>query len=317
MKKSVLITAAMLVYASIFAQPQPVGHLTVFSEDGDKFFLILNGERQNNVAQTNLRIEDLPQPYYNVKVIFEDKSFADITKNMVMIADADGRMMDVTYKVKRDKNGTPKMSSLPFSFVPVRQGFVPPSNVYVMHYGAPAPVANTVITTTPVATQTTTTTTTTTGTVGTVGASVNVGGIGMNVTITDPLMDGTVQTTTTTSRTTTVNSTAVAEPPRQVGCVNAIPMSSADFSSALGTIKNQSFSDSQLKTAKQVASGNCLTAGQISQICQIFSFEESKLDFAKYAYDFCTEPRNYFKVNNVFSFSSSSDELNDYVQSRQ
>ena len=42
-----------------------------------------------------------------------------------------------------------------------------------------------------------------------------------------------------------------------------------------------------------------------------------KLDFAKYAYDFCIEPRNYFKLNGIFSFSSNVDELSDYVQSRQ
>ena len=48
---------------TVFAQPQPTGALTIFSEDGDKFFLILNGEPQNNIAQSNIRVEDLPQPY--------------------------------------------------------------------------------------------------------------------------------------------------------------------------------------------------------------------------------------------------------------
>ena len=204
-----------------------------------------------------------------------------------------------------------------YSAIPVQQGFVAPSNVAVVHFGNPVVQPTTVVTTTtPVVTQTTTTTTT--SNVGGVGASVNVGGIGMNVTINDPLLNGEVQTTTTTSRTTTVNSTAVVEPPRQpVGCANAYAMSSSDFSNALATIKKQGFSDTQLKTAKQVASSNCLSVSQIPQICQIFGFEETKLDFAKFAYDRCTEPRNYFNVNNVFGFSSSSDELNDYVQGRQ
>ncbi|MBK8658244.1 MAG: hypothetical protein IPN22_05070 [Bacteroidetes bacterium] len=79
-KKLTLPFALLLFTVTAIAQPQPVGHLTIFSEDGDKFFLILNGERQNNVAQTNLRVEDLPQPYYSAKIIFEDKSLADISK---------------------------------------------------------------------------------------------------------------------------------------------------------------------------------------------------------------------------------------------
>ncbi|MBK7148254.1 MAG: DUF4476 domain-containing protein [Bacteroidetes bacterium] len=313
-KKLTLPFALLLFTVTAIAQPQPVGHLTIFSEDGDKFFLILNGERQNNVAQTNLRVEDLPQPYYSAKIIFEDKSLADISKN-IQIADVDGRLSDVTYKLKRDKNNG-KMALRYYSAIPVQQGFVAPSNVAVVHFGNPVVQPTTVVTTTtPVVTQTTTTTTT--SNVG-VGASVNVGGIGMNVTINDPLLNGEVQTNTTTSRTTTVNSTAVVEPPRQpVGCANAYAMSSSDFSNALATIKKQGFSDTQLKTAKQVASANCLSVSQITQICQIFGFEETKLDFAKFAYDRCTEPRNYFNVNNVFGFSSSSDELNDYVQGRQ
>ena len=56
---------------------------------------------------------------------------------------------------------------------------------------------------------------------------------------------------------------------------------------------------------------------QIIQIANLFSFEDNRLEFAKYAYDFCIEPRNYFKVNGIFSFSSNADELSEYVQSRQ
>lgn len=301
---------ALFLLLTVLCNAQPVGHLTIFSEDGDKFFLVLNGERQNNTAQTNLRIEDLPQPYYNAKIIFEDKTLADISKNTLMISDVDGTMMDVTYKVKRDKNGTPKMGSMPFSFVPVRQGFVAPSTTHVVHYGAP--VQTTTVTTPASTTVTHTTTTHSTGE--TVNANVNVGGIGMNVTINDPLLNETTTTRTTTTRTTTTSTQA--PPPAQVGCNGAYAMSNGDFASALSTIKNQSFADSQLKTAKQIAAANCLNTNQIVEICKVFGFEETKLDFAKYAFDFCTEPRNYFKVNNVFSFSSSSDELNDYVQSR-
>ena len=313
MKKQFLLAVTVLFLSAVAnAQPQPVGHLTIFSEDGDKFFLILNGEKQNTAAQTNLRVEDLTQQYYSAKIIFEDKTLAEISKNYLQIADVNGTMSDVTYKIKRDKNNG-KMTLKYYSMTPVVQGYVAPSNVYVMHYGAPS---QTTVVTQPTGTTTQTTTTTTTN--GGVGAHVDVGGINMNVTVTDPTMTGTVTQTTTTQTTTTTNNTnTTTTQPATVGCINAWAMSSSDFNSALSTIKNQSFSDSQLKTAKQIASNNCLNTSQIVQICQIFSFEESKLDFAKFAYDHCTEPKNYFKVNNVFSFSSSSDELNDYVQGRQ
>jgi hypothetical protein len=91
-------------------------------------------------------------------------------------------------------------------------------------------------------------------------------------------------------------------------------MSSTDFSDAKKTIVESSFDDTKLNTAKSIASANCLSADQIVQICNLFSFEESKLDFAKFAYEYCTDSKNYFKVNNVFSFSSSKDELSEFVQ---
>ncbi|MBK9515283.1 MAG: DUF4476 domain-containing protein, partial [Flavobacteriales bacterium] len=47
-----------------------------------------------------------------------------------------------------------------------------------------------------------------------------------------------------------------------------------------------------------------------------FSFEDSKLDFAKYAYDRTYDIGNYFKVNDAFTFESSMDELNEFIQAR-
>src|SRR5689334_2230913 len=78
MKKFLFLFLTAVPFFS-FAQ-QPIGHLTIFSEDGDKFFLILNGEKQNKEAQSNLRIEDLPQPYYSAKITFADPSIPEIVK---------------------------------------------------------------------------------------------------------------------------------------------------------------------------------------------------------------------------------------------
>ena len=103
---------------------------------------------------------------------------------------------------------------------------------------------------------------------------------------------------------------------QQPGCVGSYPMAPGDFASAVNTIKKESFDDTKLSTAKQIAGGNCLSAGQIAEICKTFSFEDKKLDFAKFAYTHCTEPNNYFKINNVFTFSSSVDDLNKYIQSK-
>lgn len=300
------LTLALFVLSTIaFAQLGPVGHLTIFSESGDKFYLILNGERQNDIPQTNLRVEDLNQPYYNAKIIFEDKTLQEVTKNNLMLTDVDGNYADVTYKIKKDKNNKTKMKLNYYSSIPVQQGYIPPSNVYVMHYGQPRPASG--------SSQTTTTTTVNQGV--NVGASVNVGGVNMNVNINDPYGTSVSETTTTTTHSSSGNHNHHDDDaPR--GCKNQYAMNGRDFDSAIATIKKQSFEETKLKTAKQIVTANCLNVNQISQICQSFSFEDSKLDFAKFAYQFCVEPKNYFKLNSIFSFSSSVDDLTDYVQSR-
>ena len=230
----------------------------------------------------------------------------DISKNNLQIADVDGIFKDVTYKIRRDKNVKTKLKLNFFSMIDVRPDFIPPSNVYVVHYGQPRNQGFSQ-----------TSTTTTVGQGVNVGANVNIGGVNMNVSINDPMGHTVTETTTTTTNSggNFNNNNNYEEPIRQ-GCRNRNPMNQRDFASALATVKNLGFDETRLKTAKQIAGSNCLNTNQIVQICEIFGFESSKLDFAKFAFDFCVEPKNYFKINNVFGFSSSVDELTDYIQSR-
>ena len=322
--KHLLMTALLLCSISSMAQWVPTANLTIFSEDGAKFFLVLNGERYNDVAQTNIRIEELPNPYYNCKVIFEDKSLPAITKSALMLTDANGTMQDVTYRIKKDNKGKNVLRF--FSFVPAQQNMVRPSNCATYRFGAP----NMLIGANPMSVSSTTTTIQQTTSNPAANVNINLGGVGvnMNVGAAHP-MGGTVTTTTTT---TTSNGFVQDEfvddgfqqndgrsqrrnmnNNRRGGCNMA--MNSNNFEEAKRTIADNGFDETKLSTAKQIVSSNCLNTNQILVLLKLFSFEESKLDFAKYAYDFCLDRNNYFKIANVFSFESSKTELNNYVQS--
>lgn len=296
--KKLLLCIFLSMPTLIFAQADKTGNLTVFSEDGDKFYLILNGEKQNNVPQANLRLEELPQPYYNAKIIFADSTLAPISKNNLMIASVDNVMMDVTYKIRKDKSGKPKLNY--FSAIEVKKDFIPPAGVHVYHYGQPAMVQ--------VSNGTTLSTTTTTYGDG-VSMNVNGMGVGLNVTITEPQ----VQTTTTTVTTSETYSNNNSGTTTARGC-NGLAMSSVDFNAALKSIENGSFDDTKLSTAKTVASKNCLSTDQVLKICKLFSFEDNKLVFAKHAYRFTTDKKNYFKVADAFTFSSNKEELNKFIE---
>lgn len=90
-------------------------------------------------------------------------------------------------------------------------------------------------------------------------------------------------------------------------------MNNHDFDSAMEMLRQESFDNTRLKIAKQIASSNMLTVNQIKQICQLFAFENNKLEFAKYAYDSCVDKKNYFKLNEVFKFDSDKQQLNEFI----
>jgi hypothetical protein len=94
------------------------------------------------------------------------------------------------------------------------------------------------------------------------------------------------------------------------------PISGTEYGKVTASIKSQSFEETQLKIAKQAIKANCMSTAQIKGICKMFSFEESKLDFAIYAYTFCTDKNNYYTLNDVFSFSTSVDSLNEAIENK-
>ena len=91
-------------------------------------------------------------------------------------------------------------------------------------------------------------------------------------------------------------------------------MNPEDYNEVVRMISNESFDDTKLTVAKQVISNNPMTASQIVNICKLFSFESNKLEFAKFAYPYCTEKNKYYLLNEVLTYDSSKRELNEYIQ---
>ena len=172
------------------------------------------------------------------------------------------------------------------------------------------------------------------GTSGNVGMNINVDGMNMGINMSVPNVDvqtnGTTTTTTTSTSSTTTNSAVPAHTTRPSEPANNQPtnatisgngnctrsMDAASFGKAKQSISSKGFDDTRLSTAKQVAKANCLTTDQIQEIMAIFGFEDSRLDFAKFAYDYCFDQNNYFNVSQGFSFDSSTEELNEYIETK-
>ena len=95
-----------------------------------------------------------------------------------------------------------------------------------------------------------------------------------------------------------------------------MPCSDADFVEAKRTIEKSDFEETKLTIAKQIVASELMTAKQLAEIANLFDFEHTKLEFLKFAYPYCFDQNKYYMVNNVFDFSSSVDELNEYINGK-
>lgn len=79
------------------------------------------------------------------------------------------------------------------------------------------------------------------------------------------------------------------------------------------SVNNASFEGDKKRITEQAISSNRVNAEQVYRILLMFSFESTKLKVAKFAYRHCIDKRNYYRVNDAFTFSSSIRELNNYI----
>jgi hypothetical protein len=380
-----LFSFILCAFAAITVSAQsPSASVTFFSQDGQKFWVIMDGIKQNDKPDANVKVTGLTNPNYRAKIIFVDNTIPSIDKN-IQTVDVEDKYFDATYNIQKDKKG--KMVVRISSFSESKGG---PTSAQTVPFHADDKYGSD-FSTTVMPTQTTTnqtTTTTTRGNTGSVNQNVTGGsgsdkatinqnvvgndrGVNSSQTITDPDgntvkmdmnmgatgggikvddgmggsvnmnlginmsgMDGAGTTTTTTTKTTTTttysssgtggsipdnrppaNTTPPPPPPAaNNGCT--FPASSADISSLKGSIQKQSFSDNKMNVAKTFLKNKCVSVSQVKDIMGLFSFEADKLSFAKLAYDRCADKENYYQVSDSFSFSSSNDELTDYINSK-
>lgn len=103
---------------------------------------------------------------------------------------------------------------------------------------------------------------------------------------------------------------SVAPPPAP----GPMAMSEPDFNQALEMVRKEHFDSNRLSLAKQITRQNMLTASQIKKFCQTFEFDNTKLDFAKFAYSRCVDPERYFLLYDVFAFDSNKRALDTFIQ---
>ncbi len=94
-------------------------------------------------------------------------------------------------------------------------------------------------------------------------------------------------------------------------------VNATDFQAAKAQINKESFNNTKINLAKQIIkSKKCFKTQQIIEILSLFSYSTSKLDIAKFAYDFTSDKENYYKVADSFSFAADKDDLLKFLKTK-
>ena len=101
----------------------------------------------------------------------------------------------------------------------------------------------------------------------------------------------------------------VPVPPQTFPCRNSV-----EFSAAMTALRRETFESGKLQFAKDMTVSGPICVEQIMQICYVFDHESNKLEYAKFAYAYCSDKNLYYLVNSVFQFQSSKDELSRFIR---
>ena len=290
--------ALVLFAQTVFITSAQTNNAILFTENGDRFKVVVNGVLQNSKTETNVKITGLKANFYKCRILFAEKSlgFIDFNMNFAEMG------TEITWNIKKNKKGEYVLRAV--SSVPLESAApAAPSQTVVVYSLTPPPE-----TTTTTTTYQQTTTTNNNGNPGdnvniNIGINPNTGGSNMNINSSGQSSSSqTVRSTTTTTTTTSQNGgheksghhesyekehheqSYVPGYTGPVGC--ARPTGEGEFSSMKESIKSK-------------------------------SFESTRLEYAKYAYGYTYDIGNYYKVNDAFQFESSIDDLNKYISGKK
>ena len=92
------------------------------------------------------------------------------------------------------------------------------------------------------------------------------------------------------------------------------PVGSPVFNRGCHNIRRCGFENDRLRQAMFFVDHNYVTAYQVADIMRLFSFESSRLQFAKYAFHRTCDVHNYGVVFNALAFTSSRRNLDCYIR---
>lgn len=291
MKKLLLVS---LLFSAIISFSQNFYNVVVFSEDGEKFILFINGIQQNNEPQANVQANNLTSQVANLRLEFTNLAYPVLKQNLYAEPG-----FEHTMRVKKTKKKSVKLQY--FGKTPLNStSTATPVNTTQFNVAEESSQTNSA--------------TPTNNNSQSAENSVNVVEInaGENSAIINVIHSG-----NSNPKFPNQNSTMPVEieaSNNSSGCVT--PMNMASFESFKKLVQEKPFSETKLSTAKAGTKNACLTSEQIKSICDLFMVDNDKLEYAKFAYPYCFNKTNYVNVSKSFKFTNTTKEFNSFLETQ-
>ena len=278
-----------MIIVALHGVAQETSNLIIFASDSTPFYAIVNGIKQNPDPQINIKINGLLNNQNHVKIVFSNGNIPDIDKNFYF----ESMNVEATARIVSTEKGNILRY---FGEVAMGQAATNEQQLQVIYQSVDSSVTNMVVVDDTVMIKTT---------------SVNDSAMNNNFEVSDTATN----TSSGMNAESEVQTTSIADVSGYKGKTGCIPPLS-DVNAIKNAVEKEDFSDKKIMIAKQALKGKCMSVQNIITITESLYFEDEKLEFAKFAYDYTYDVDNFHQLNKIFDFTSSKEELNEYLSKK-
>lgn len=314
-----LVIFALLSWCFIsFAQ---TGNVSVYSSKGLKFTVVLNGIDQNEQPSTHVKITDVPEGSYRLKVRFENTKLGQASRGMFVepskeykmsvmhksVATVDHHFDGVQNQMVKTLGNDPNAKANNWDVM----------ENYVIRYVSDA-----------------TATSNTSSNEQVVAYKARTRFSNPSNEVTESGAGGFGSTSSKAVKPTEVAATAsaVAQAPADAKAVETssntattssyssactAAMDDNTFSATKSGVSAQTSPELKGQVAKQIINAVCMSVEQISGVAALIPSDAAKLDFISYGFDYCFDPQNYSSLSSIFETPESVDSFNQFLLSKQ
>ena len=98
-------------------------------------------------------------------------------------------------------------------------------------------------------------------------------------------------------------------------CRNLMTAEEMDY--LVQTMRSRDSESTKMSIAREAVRNGSIAAEDLKRVLQEFEFENARVEFAKYAYDYLCDREHFYYIYDAFSFDSSVEELERYSNGRR